>query len=181
MFFFRYYICRGACDMNNNIELPCGLVVGIGKLKVFASKSLPHEIPTLSFTVAKDKSGCFTATCIQLVLEGDGGTPDAAITNMQNTVVNFLTKLFSTGKTKGTAWEQLHELYNNSIAKDYWNAYRDMQLNLAERGISTDSKQIYLDEITELKKRIAELEGIIASNLTKSFTTKIVDYQELAA
>jgi hypothetical protein len=167
--------------MNTSIELPCGVVVGIGKLKVFASDYFSHEIPTLSFTVAKDDSGCFTATCIQLVLEGDGRTPDAAISNMRNTVLDFLTRLFSTEKTKDSAWAQLHELYNDSISGDYWKAYRDMQLNLAEQGISTDTKQIYIDEITELKKRIVELEGIIASDSKKSFTVKIVDYQESAA
>lgn len=169
------------CNMNKSIELPCGSVVGIGKLKVFASDSFSHEIPTLSFTVSKDESGYFTATCIQLVLEGDGGTPDSAISNMQNTVVSFLTKLFSTEKTKGSAWEQLHELYNDSISREYWNAYRDMQLNLAEQGISTDTKQMYINEIIKLKERIAELEGIIASDLVKPFTAKIVAYQETAA
>ena len=116
--------------MTNGVDIPCGVVVGIGNLKILASDSFPHGIPTLSFTVAKDKSGCFTATCIQLVLEGDGETPEMAIINMLNTVISFLTKLFSTEKTKGTAWEQLHELSNDNITKDYWNAYRDMQLNM---------------------------------------------------
>lgn len=45
------------------IRVPTGEVVGIGKLKVFATKEFPHEIPTFSFLVAKADDGRFLASC----------------------------------------------------------------------------------------------------------------------
>ena len=167
--------------MKDNIVLPCGTVVGIGKLKVFVSNSFPHEIPTLSFTVAKDEKGCFTATCIQLVIEADGDTPNAAIKNMQGRVIYFLNTLFTKQETKDFAWEQLHELYNTTVMQQYWQAYRDFQLNLAENGVSTDTKRVYQEEISKLKQRIIDLEAMLGLESIREIETKIVEYQENAA
>lgn len=167
--------------MKNNVVLPCGTVVGIGKLKVFVSKSFPHEIPTLSFTVAKDETGCFTATCIQLVIEADGDTPNAAIRNMQERVIYFLNTLFTKQETKDFAWEQLHEFYNTAIMEQYWQAYRDFQLNLAESGVSTDTKRVYQEEINKLRQRIVDLEAMIGWQNEHKIETKIVEYQENVA
>ena len=114
-------------------------------------------------------------------VEGDGEPPAAAIENMKDNAVYFLNELFTREKTKNNAWKQLHELYSDPTSKEYWNAYHDMQLNWAEKGISTDTKQIYIDEIAELKKRIADLESIIASAMPQTVTAKIVEYQEPAA
>ena len=158
-----------------------GVAVGIGKLKIFASEKFPHEIPTFSFIVSKDKSGSFTATCLQLVIDGYGDTPNAAAENMQEHVVDFLDTLFSQKSPRIPAWEQLHNLYSEPVMTEYWNAYHDMQLNLAERGVCTDTRRVYLAEIAELKKRIADLEAIVGTPAQEKFTARIVDYQETAA
>lgn len=57
-------------------DIESGKVVGIGKLKIFMTEEFQHEIPTLSFVMAKDNSGHFVATCIPLIVEGVGETPD---------------------------------------------------------------------------------------------------------
>lgn len=167
--------------MTERVLLPSGVAVGIGKLKIFASEEFPHEIPTFSFIVTKNDTGTFTATCLQLIIDGCGDTPNSATVNMREHVIDFLDTLFSMKNHRVSAWDQLHNLYSESIMAYYWKAYHDIQLNLAENGVCTDMRKIYMDEITELKKRIADLEAIVNTTAKEKFTARIVDYQEPAA
>lgn len=50
-------------------------VVGIAKLKVVTSDNFPHEIPMLSFIVAKTDTR-YVSICIHLLIESYGDTPD---------------------------------------------------------------------------------------------------------
>ena len=167
--------------MTLDITVLAGEVIGIGKLKIFATEDFSHIIPTLSFVVAKDNKGIFTATCIQLLIDGDGGTPNAAMKSMGAHVKDFLTTLFGNDKTKEQAWAQLHDLYQDSFAEPYWNAYRNVQLNLAEQGINTDSKTAVFNYIAKLEKQIADLRAIIESQPIANFEPTVVDYEEPAA
>ena len=158
-------------------NIASGKVVGIGKLKILMTKKFKHEIPTLSFIMAKDKDGRFVATCIQLVIEGFGETTDAAMNNMRSHIMDYLNTLFSELEV-ADAWEQLHELFNENSMQGLWAVYRDFQLNLAEQGISTSMKAALYEKIAELTKQIADLEASVKKN--EKFDIRIVDYKEAA-
>ncbi|MBD5435548.1 MAG: hypothetical protein HDR36_03390 [Treponema sp.] len=158
-----------------NIE--SGKVVGIGKLKIFMTEKFKHEIPTLSFIMAKDKDGRFVATCIQLIVEGFGETTDAAMESMRSHVMEYLETLFSKLEVDD-AWEQMHELFNENSMQGLWSAYRDFQLNLAQQGISTSMRSALYNKIAELEKQIADLKASAEKN--EKFEIRVVDYKEAA-
>lgn len=161
--------------MKGSITIPTGKVIGIGKLKVFATDAFPHEIPTLSFLVSRAEGGMFVSTCIQLMLDSEGETPNQACDRLKNLVLHHLNTLFE--KCKENSWESLHKSFNDNFSAPYWDAYRDFQLNLAEQGISTDTKTALYKRITELEGQINDLRAMI-DNSNKSLSAKIVDYQE---
>lgn len=161
-----------------DICLESGKVIGIGKLKIFITDNFPHEIPTLSFLVAKNKDGKFISTCIQLLVDGEGETPDSSIKDLENKILDYLEIVFSDDNKKNS-WDILHNAFNDDFASDYWKAYRNFQLNLAEKGISTNSKSALYKLITKLKKQISDLEEV--TNKTEyGIELKVVDYQESA-
>ena len=164
--------------MENEITTVAGKAVGIGKLKVFATNDFPHEIPTLSFIVSRSDDGMFIATCIQLMLDSDGETPYQACNGLKSLVLHHLDTLFS--RCGDDAWDLLHESFNDDFSSPYWKAYRNFQLNLAERGISTDTKTALYGRISELERQINDLRAII-DNSDVRLSAKIVDYQERTA
>lgn len=159
-------------------NIASGKVVGIGKLKVFATEEFPYEIPTFSFLVSRAENGMFVATCIQLMLDSEGDTPNHACDGLKNIVLHHLDILF--GKGGNFAWDALHESFNDDFAAPYWKAYRDFQLNLSEQGISTDTKTVLYNHISELERQINDLRSMI-DNSNVRFSAKIVNYQERAA
>lgn len=164
--------------MKENITVPTGKVVGIGKLKVFTTEEFPYEIPTLSFLVSRAEGGMFVATCIQLMLDSEGETPNQACDGLKNIVLHHLNVLFS--RSGNSAWDSLHETVNDDFSASYWKAYRDFQLNLSEQGISTDTKTALYKRISELERQINDLRAMI-DNSNVRLSAKIVDYQERAA
>ena len=148
--------------MKLSIKIPTGEVVGIGKLKVFTTKSFQYKIPTLSFIVAKNNDR-YTASCLHLLLDASAKTVQDSVEKLCKVCEEFMISLFS--KDEKHAWEQLHELFTSHSAIDFWDAYRDIQLNLSERGINTDGTFINSltskieeknQEIRNLKKELAE-------------------------
>lgn len=164
--------------MKANITVPAGDVVGIGKLKVFSTQDFQHEIPTLSFLVAQTPTKDFHAQCIQLCMDGNGITPNAAIDAMCNNCISYLHMIFENEKMKGKEWNMLHELFTMEN-DDLWTAYHDVQLNLAEQGRSVDFKEALCKRIGDLEKQIADLRALMESK--QRFDIKVVDYEEQAA
>ena len=158
--------------MKEDIIAPTGQVVGIGKLKVLTNNTFPYKIPTLSFIVTKSEDGIYTASCLHLLLDSCGANEKEAIKELGCTCTDFLKTIFHNNEI--SPWEQLHELFTMDIP-EWWNAYRDFQLNLAEKNVNTDN-----DFITALQKRIKELEKEIEEiKKDSSLQLKIVDYEEL--
>lgn len=159
--------------MRSSVTVPTGQVVGIGKLKVFASDDFPYVIPTLSFVVAKTESGECTASCMQLLIEGTAENEQEAVERMNENCKLFLRSLFSRLE-KTDAWQELHELANSELTKDYWKAYRDVQLDLAEQGkdLKFEREKFYENKIQELKKQIERLRS-----LKRDFQVEVVSYQ----
>ena len=158
--------------MKNNIVVPSGTVVGIGKVKVFFTESFPHEIPTLSFLVSKTDDGRFVASCIQLVTDGEGESEKEAIGNMERHCRNYLDKLFSDKKIN--PWDELQELFSEPM-EEYWAAYRQMQVNFAEKGISTSIQKSLEEKIVQL---YSEIDALKENN--KQTSLKVVSYQQAA-
>lgn len=159
--------------MRSSITVPTGQVVGIGKLKVFASDDFPYVIPTLSFVVAKTEAGECTASCMQLLIEGTAENEQEAVERMNENCKLFLRSLFNRLE-KTDAWEELHELANSELTKDYWKAYRDVQLDLAEQGkeLKFEREKFYENKIQELEKQIERLKS-----LKQDFQVEVVSYQ----
>lgn len=160
--------------MESMVRVPTGEVVGIGKLKVFATKEFPHEIPTFSFLVAKTDDGRFVASCLQMVTDGEGDSEQEAIESMNRGCLGYLKTIFDNSK-KVNPWDMLRELFNEPL-EEYWNAYKTMQINLAEKGINTDFQ-------AALEKQIKQLtEELDAYKKNRKFMdSKIVLYQKRAA
>ena len=163
--------------MDLDIKIPSGKVIGIGKVKIFVTNDFPYEIPTLSFIVSKNNKGEFISTCIHLLVEGVGETPDASMENLKNNIYQYLNILFDC-ENKDIAWEQLLKTFNDSFSIPYWDVYRTVQIKLAKKGISTDSKSALYEIITKLRNQINDLEEAIQKQ--DKFSLKIVDYKETA-
>jgi hypothetical protein len=167
--------------IKDTILVTRGSVVGIGKLKVFPSKAFPYEIPMLSFIVIKTAQGAYVSTCIQLHLDGYGEDPEIARNAMLNHCGDFLYENFTNPKAQAKCWDNLRELFTEP-STELWSAYHDVQINLAERGVSTDITSFLIDRITELKKQLSDLQAMkkkaaIGGDRLKA---KIVDYQKVA-
>lgn len=161
--------------MRQDITVPTGKVIGIGKLKVFASDDFPYIVPTLSFVVARTEEGEYTASCMQLLLDGAADNEIDAVERLNKGCKNFLQQLFHRLEP-ADAWEQLHELMEDSASQDYWIAYRDMQLNLAEHGIDLkfERDKFYEARIQELQRQIERLKEV-----SGEFQVEVVAYQSL--
>ena len=161
--------------MRQDITVPTGRVVGVGKLKVFSSDDFPYIIPTLSFVVARTEKGEYTASCMQLLLDGAADNEKEAVERLNKSCKNFLQQLFHRLEPTD-AWEQLHELMEDKSSSEYWNAYRDMQLNLAEHGIDLkfEREKFYEERIQELQMQIERLKEV-----SGEFQVEVVAYQSL--
>ncbi|MDR0877643.1 MAG: hypothetical protein LBN21_06290 [Treponema sp.] len=158
-----------------------GEVTGIGKLKVFPKSSFPYEIPMLSFLVVKINSDAYVSTCIQLQVDGYGEDPEKAREDMRENCIEFLHENFSNPKAREKCWENLHTLFAGS-SQELWVAYRTVQLDLAEQGVSTDITSFLIDRIADLEQQIAVLKAVKekTANGDTSFEAKIVDYRATA-
>lgn len=160
--------------MKENITVPTGKVVGIGKLKVFTTEEFPYVIPTLSFLVAKSDDGNYTASCIHLLLDSSANSDRDAVDRMQYNCKNFLSDLFNSGLEKEIIWNELHELINSKCAAPFWKAYKDIQFNLAERGVDLkfESEKFYEERIKELETQIETMK-----NIKSPMEVRVVSYQ----
>lgn len=161
------------------LMLSRGEVVGIGKLKIFPSSNCPHEIPMLSFMVIKTPV-TYVSVCVQLLIEGNGETPEKARESMKISCLSFLETNFTHKDCKENGWENLKELFKSSdLNNELWNDYREIQLILAEEGVCTDISEVFSNHIKELKKQIIDLKKEIKEiKEDYSFVGKIVQYKE---
>ena len=133
--------------MNKTVKVSRGDVVGIGKVKIPRTAEFNHEIPMLSFLVIEEANGSFISSCIHLQIDGYGAADDVAVDNMINNINGLLKSNFSRLSFED-AWMNLKDLSHiDNDTAELWNAYRDVQFNLASMGIPTDS-------VENLKKRI---------------------------
>lgn len=168
---------EGKIKMKKDITVPTGKVIGIGKLKVFTTEYFPYIIPTLSFIVAKDDTGSYTASCIHLLLDSSADNDREAVERLQQNCKSFLSDLFEQ-MDKDAAWNELHELVNSRCSEPFWKAYRDIQLNLSEKGIELkfEKEKFYEKRVKELESQIAVLKSIKAS-----MDVRVVSYQPYGA
>lgn len=157
--------------MKNNITVPTGKVVAIGELKIVMRGRFAFELPTLSFIVAENDNGGFTASCLHLMLDASANDDRAAVNNMKDTCAEFVKRLFD--KTPDTAFDQLHELFTEPIG-EWWNAYKDFQLNLVESGkYSSDGI------VRQLAERVLKLETKQSNKEnTQILFVSVIDYQD---
>ncbi|MDR2897577.1 MAG: hypothetical protein LBU99_02095, partial [Spirochaetaceae bacterium] len=145
---------------NEKILVSRGEVVGIGKVKVFPSKTFAYEIPMLSFIVIRDSEtpDRYVATCIHLHLDGYGNTQENAYDDMKRKIIDFLDDNFTNEKIKDFAWHNLEDLFEiDEWGIELWNAYRRVQLKLARKGERLDMVSDLMDMIAKLEKQISKL------------------------
>lgn len=164
--------------MDSVIKVPTGVVVGIGKIKVFKTKEFLHSIPTLSFVVAKDDTGLYTATCIQLCLDASAADgAKSALEDLTRDCGDFLVKLFDSTPQKVDAREELIKLFSSSVADEWTHAYRKAQIMLCLKGVDVESS--YEGHLTrEIQRLKTELDSY--RNLTPRIDIGVVDYEEVA-
>lgn len=172
--------------MKTKIIIPTGEVVGIGKLKVFTTKSFKFIIPTLSFIVARD-GDCYIASCLHLLLDASAKNINDAVDRLCKVCEDFMISIFENNESD--AWDQLHELFTSHCLTEFWDAYRDVQLNLSEKGINTDGTFInsLTSKIEEKNKEIEKLKEELAvfnqsdDKKNDPIQISVVSFQEVMA
>jgi len=125
--------------MNQAVKISRGIVVGIGKLKVFPSYTFPYEIPMLSFLVVQEQENTYSSICMHLHIDGDGASPEEAHENMKDHILEFLEVNFKENRAKGPAWDHLNELFQiDDTTRELWNAYRTSQIRYSQNEIQTE-------------------------------------------
>lgn len=164
--------------MKENIKVPTGKVVGIGKLKVFTTEDFPFVIPTLSFIVARADDGTFTATCMQLSLDVSASDESVTVRCLAEGCCNFLKMLFRNSQDNDSAWLQLHELFKSDDVKEFKDAYTDAQLNLSEKGIEIKSRyEKYLEaRIQEISQELEIYKG----RKSDEMKVDVINYEKVA-
>jgi hypothetical protein len=153
-------LCKQGEGGNLNIKTRRGDVVGIGKVKIPRTAEFDYEIPMLSFIVVKSE-GQYVSSCLHLRHDGYGTSETNAIDDMIEMLRFFLGANFAR-LTVDNAWENIKDLFHIENDKDLiedWNAYRDFQLFLAKKGISTDKVDILRKRIGQMERRIEQLEA----------------------
>jgi len=165
--------------MNQTVKVSRGEVVGIGKVKIPRTMEFRHEIPMLSFLVIQEPNGKFISSCMHLRIDGYGIADDASVDNMIDSINSFLKANF-TRLSIGDAWENLKDLCHiDDDTIELWNAYRDVQFNLAAMGVPTDSVESLKKRIAQMQQRIEQLETENAE--LREELSLIVDYTPLRA
>ena len=163
--------------MDQIVRVSRGDVVGIGKLKMPRTSEFNYEIPMLSFLVISENQESYIASCMHLHIDGYGAADDAAVDDMIDNINGFLKTNFSK-LSLGDAWLNLKDLSHiNENTIELWNAYRDIQFNLASRGLPSDSAESLRKRISQLQLRIEQLEAENAQ--LKQELSLIVDYTPL--
>jgi hypothetical protein len=165
--------------MNQTVKVSRGDVVGIGKVKIPRTVEFNYEIPMLAFLVINENQAGFIASCMHLQIDGYGHAEDAAVNDMIDNISGFLKANFSK-LAIDDAWLNLKDLsHTDESTKELWNAYRDVQFDLAARGIPTDSVESLKKRISQLQFRVEQLESENAQ--LKEELSLIVDYTPVAA
>jgi hypothetical protein len=143
---------------NSLLKTGRGEVVAIGRVKIPKTSWFNHEIPLLSFVVIK-KDDSYISACIHLRIDGYGKTVEEAEVDMADNIWSFLEMNFSSDNCKDICWLNIYDLFKGSKSSTIlWDKYHAVQLILAERGESTDSKSHYMS----LQKKIDLLEGKVS-------------------
>jgi hypothetical protein len=163
--------------VNRTVRVSRGNVVGIGKVKIPRTQEFNYEIPMLSFIVIEESDNNFVSSCMHLQIDGYGTADDAAVDDMIENV-NYFLKVNFTKLSIEDAWLNLKDLsYVNDNTKELWNAYRDVQFNLAAMGMPTDSVETLKKRIAQMQRRIEQLESENVQIRNK--LSLIVDYTPL--
>jgi len=169
--------------MNQTVKISRGIVVGIGKLKVFPSNTFPYEIPMLSFLVVQEQENTYSSICMHLHIDGDGASPEEARENMKDHILEFLYENFKENRAEGPAWDHLNELFQiDNTTRELWNAYRTSQIRYSQNGIQTDITAELLDRIEKLQNQISRL-MTVKEKLEKKLAGKTEiswEYQKVA-
>jgi len=169
--------------MNRTVKISRGVVVGIGKLKVFPSNTFPYEIPMLSFLVVQEQENVYSSICMHLHIDGDGASPEEARENMKDHILEFLFENFKENRAEGPAWDHLNELFQiDDTTRELWNAYRTSQIKYSQNGVQTDITAELLDRIEKLQNQINRL-MTVKEKLEKKLAEKTeisMEYQKVA-
>jgi len=166
--------------MNHVVKVSRGSVVGIGKVKIPRTQEFDYEIPMLSFLVIEEANNNFVSSCIHFQIDGYGATDGTAVDDMIENINYFLKTNFSRLSLED-AWLNLKDLCHTTsdAITELWNAYHDVQINLASMGIPTDSIEVLKKRIAQMQLRINQLESENA--YLKEELSLIVDYTPLRA
>ena len=89
----------------------------------------------LSFLVIEEAKNSFVSSCMHLRIDGYGTADDAAVEDMINNIDYFL-KVNFIRLPIDDAWLNLKDLSHvNDDTNELWNAYRDIQFDIAAMGI----------------------------------------------
>lgn len=171
-----------------NFDLSCvsiGNAVAVGKIRLVPSDEMNHHMPMLHFIVLRDSGGTYSATCIQLRVEGYGNTIDSSLDDLKKNVLDFVNGTFKNAPSVEDAYGSLYSnMEIDSWAAEWWNAYRKLQMKLSIRGIKTDFYEELEEEINSMKKRIADLESAqkiyVALKKEHDLSAEIIELKEVA-
>jgi len=178
-------ICMTDFEKGMNYDLSqvsIGNAAAIGKIRLLPGDELKQRMPMLHFIVLKDSQGVYSATCIQLRVEGYGGDIKSSMGDLTKNVLDFVKGTFKNAPAAEDAYGSLYALMEiDAWAAEWWNAYRKLQMKLSMQGIITDLFEQQEAEIKSLKEEIARIQKSIRFRAkTHEFSAEIVDFREIA-
>lgn len=166
-------------------QVSIGNAVAIGKIRLLPSEGFTHHMPMLHFIVLIDPQGIYSATCIQLRVDGYGNTINDSLDELKSNILSFVKGTFKNAPTVDDAYGSFFSLMEiDQWAAEWWNAYRKLQMKLSLRGVKTDFYEELEDEINSLKKRIADFESAqkkyMAFKKETEISAEIIDLKAVA-
>jgi len=165
-------------------QVSIGNAIAIGKIRLLPGYELKQRMPMLHFIVLKNSQGEYSATCIQLRVDGYGDDITSSLNHLKENVLDFVKGTFKNAPTVEDAYGSLYALMEiDAWATEWWNAYRKLQMKLSLQGIITDLFEQQEAEINFLKEKIADLQQKkrMEPKTKQEFSAEIVDLREIAA
>jgi len=163
-------------------QVSIGNAVAIGKIRLFPGNELKQRMPMLHFIVLKNTQGVYSATCIQLRVEGHGNDIKSTMDALTKNVLDFVKGTFKNAPAIEDAYGSLYALMEiDAWATEWWNAYRKLQMRLSLQGIVTDLFEQQEAEIKSLREEITRIQKLKRFRAkTQEFSAEIVDFREIA-
>ncbi|MDR0305381.1 MAG: hypothetical protein LBI42_00940 [Chitinispirillales bacterium] len=163
---------------------PCDDIVSLGKIKIPRVPTIfDHTIPIMCF-IATQKNRIYTATCINLLIDGQGSGLQEAKNDMISKVWTYLKNELNT-KNIDDSWSAILSRFNSKNGRRLWDKFNELTIDRAKKGISVDLDlesnariRILEEEIKVLEEKKKENDTLIDMLINKCLDSIVFEYED---